>query len=185
MEERITIAGFGGQGVMAIGQLLTYAGMIENKEVSWLPSYGPEMRGGTANCSVVIASQDVGSPVVTDATSAIVMNKPSLDKFESTIVKGGKLFINSSLIERKAERDDIDVYYIPANKIADELGNMRVANMVILGAYLRATNVVSIDSILEGFTKVFGEKKANLIPINKQALEKGAEIIEEQMTATV
>ncbi len=184
MEERIIIAGFGGQGVMAIGQLLTYAGMIEGKHVSWLPSYGPEMRGGTANCNVVISSDDVGSPVVIDSTSAIIMNKPSLDKFENSVVKGGKLFINSSLIDRKSERDDIDVYYVPCNEIADKLGNSRVANMVMLGAYLEATKIVSIDSVLQGFTKVFGERKAHLIPINKEALEKGAEAIREQIGVT-
>src|SRR5690554_2587179 len=107
MEERIVVAGFGGQGVMAIGQLLTYSGMIEDKRVSWLPSYGPEMRGGTANCSVIIADEAVGSPVVVDPTSAIVMNLPSLDKFEPTVVPGGKLFVNSSLIDKKSTREDI------------------------------------------------------------------------------
>lgn len=185
MEERITIAGFGGQGVMAIGQLLTYAGMLENKNVSWLPSYGPEMRGGTANCSVVISSEAVGSPVVVNATSAIIMNKPSMDKFEPTIVEGGKLFVNSSLVDRKSNRDDIEVYYIPANEIANELGNMKVANMVMLGAYIEVTKMVSIESILEGFTKVFGEDKAHLIPLNKEALEKGAESVRNRIAATV
>ena len=184
MEERIIIAGFGGQGVMAMGQLLTYAGMIEGKQVSWLPSYGPEMRGGTANCNVVISSDDVGSPVVLDANTAIIMNKPSLDKFENSVVKGGKLFINSSLIDRKSERDDIEVYYVPCNEIADELGNARVANMVMLGAYLEATKVVSVDSVLAGFTKVFGEGKAHLLPINKEAIEKGAEAIRKQAGVT-
>lgn len=182
MEERITVAGFGGQGVMAIGQLLTYAGMIEDKNVSWLPSYGPEMRGGTANCSVVVSDEAVGSPVVVNATTAMVMNKPSLDKFEPAIVKGGKLFINSSLIDRKSTRDDIDVYYVPANEIANELGNMKVANMVMLGAYIEVSKIVSIESILKGFTKVFGEKKADLIPLNKKALEKGAEAVRQQIT---
>ena len=183
MEERITIAGFGGQGVMAIGQLLTYAGMLENKNVSWLPSYGPEMRGGTANCSVVISSEAVGSPVVVNATSAIIMNKPSMDKFEPTIVEGGKLFVNSSLVDRKSNRDDIEVYYIPANEIANELGNMKVANMVMLGAYIEVTKIVSLESILKGFTKVFGEDKAHLLPLNKEALEKGAEAVREQIKA--
>ncbi|MCF6464638.1 2-oxoacid:acceptor oxidoreductase family protein [Clostridium sp. Cult2] len=185
MEERIIIAGFGGQGVMAIGQLLTYAGMIEGKYVSWLPSYGPEMRGGTANCGVIVSSEPVGSPVVVNSTTAIVMNKPSLDKFEPTVDKGGKLFINSSLIEQKSKREDIEVFYIPANEIADELGNMRVANMVMLGAYLEATKTVDIESILKGFTKVFGENRAHLIPINKEALEKGAEVARKQMKAMV
>lgn len=178
MEERIVIAGFGGQGVMALGQLLTYSGMIEDKKVSWLPSYGPEMRGGTANCNVIISDEAVGSPVVVEATSAIVMNRPSLDKFEESVVPGGKLFINSSLIDKKATRDDIDVYYVPANEIADKIGNPRVANMVMLGAYLEATKAVEVDSILsKAFTAVFGEKRANLLPINKEAMEKGAEVV--------
>ena len=181
MEERIVIAGFGGQGVMALGQLLTYSGMIEDKNVSWLPSYGPEMRGGTANCNVVISSDPVGSPVVVEATSAIVMNRPSLDKFESTIVSGGRLFINSSLIDRKCTREDIEVYYIPANEMANDLGNARIANMVMLGAFLEATNTVSVDTILnQAFTAVFGENKAHLKPINKDALEKGAELVRNQ-----
>ena len=185
MEERITIAGFGGQGVMAIGQLLTYAGMIEDKHVSWLPSYGPEMRGGTANCSVIVSNEAVGSPIVVNSTTAIVMNRPSLDKFEGTVIKGGNLIINSSLIDKKAKRDDIEVYYIPANEIADAIGNSRVANMVMLGAYLEVTKTVELESILEGFTKVFGEKRAHLLPINKEALEKGAEIAKKQMKAMV
>ncbi|NLW21741.1 MAG: 2-oxoacid:ferredoxin oxidoreductase subunit gamma [Tissierellia bacterium] len=185
MEERIIIAGFGGQGVMAIGQILTYAGMIENRHVSWLPSYGPEMRGGTANCGVIISDEPVGSPVVVNATAAIVMNKPSLDKFEPTVEKGGKLFINSSLIDQKSQREDIEVYYIPANEVANELGNARVANMVMLGAYLEVTKIVDLESIIEGFKKVFGEKGDKLLPINKEALKKGAEVVREQMKAMV
>ncbi len=181
MEDRVVMAGFGGQGVMAIGQLLTYAGMIENKNVSWLPSYGPEMRGGTANCSVIVSSEPVGSPVVTTATGAVVMNKPSLDKFEAEIKAGGNIFVNSSLIDAKVEREDINAYYIPANEAADELGNARVANMVMLGGYIEATKTVELESILKGFTKVFGEHRAHLLPINEKALRKGAEIVREQM----
>ena len=183
MEERLIIAGFGGQGVMAMGQLLTYAGMIEDKNVSWLPSYGPEMRGGTANCSVILSDEPVGSPVVTDSTASIVLNKPSLDKFENSVVSGGKLFINSSLIDKKSVRNDIDVYYIPANEMAIELGNDKVANMVMLGAFLEATKLVDIESILKAFTKVFGENKAHLVPLNKEALEKGAETIRNRCNA--
>lgn len=185
MEEKLIIAGFGGQGVMAMGQLLTYSGMIEDKNVSWLPSYGPEMRGGTANCSVILSDEPVGSPVVTDSTASIVLNKPSLDKFENSVVPGGKLFINSSLIDKKSVRNDIDVYYIPANEIAMELGNDKVANMVMLGAFLEATKLVDIESILKAFTKVFGENKAHLVPLNKEALEKGAKTIRNQIKATV
>lgn len=181
MEERIVIAGFGGQGVMALGQLITYSGMIEDKKVSWLPSYGPEMRGGTANCSVIVSDEAVGSPVVIESTAAIVMNRPSLDKFEDLVVEGGNLLINTSLIERKSDREDINVYYIPANEIANELGNPRVANMVMLGAFLEATKVVSVESVMDqAFTAVFGENRAHLKPINQEALDKGAELVREQ-----
>src|SRR5690554_2087593 len=121
MEERLIIAGFGGQGVMSMGQLLTYSGMIENKNVSWLPSYGPEMRGGTANCNVIVSDGLIGSPVVTEATTAIVMNKPSLDKFEEDVVEDGNILINSSLIDKKTNRTDVKAYYVPANDIANEL----------------------------------------------------------------
>lgn len=177
MQERVIMAGFGGQGVMSMGQLLTYAGMIENKSVSWLPSYGPEMRGGTANCNVIVSDEPIGSPIVTEATTAVVMNRPSLDKFEGDVVTGGNLLVNSSLIDKKVERNDINAYYIPANDIAVELGNGKVANMVMLGAYLELTKAVKVESIVEALKKVFGEKKAHLIPINEKALAKGAEMV--------
>lgn len=172
--QEIVCAGFGGQGVMSMGQLLTYAGMIEEKNVSWLPSYGPEMRGGTANCGVVVSDNPVGSPIVTDSTAAIVMNLPSLFKFEKTLVKDGLLLVNSSLIDQKTSREDVKAYYIPANEIANELGNGKVANMVMLGAFLEITKTVKIESILAAFKKVFGPTKEHLIPLNKDALEKGA-----------
>lgn len=175
---RVICAGFGGQGVMSMGQLLTYAGMLEEKEVSWLPSYGPEMRGGTANCSVTISDMPVGSPVITDdATCAIVMNLPSLDKFENDVVAGGKVLVNSSLIEKKVQRTDVDAYYIPANEIALELGNPRVANMIMLGAYLELNKSVQVDSVLEAFKKVFGSSKEKFVPLNKEALIRGAEAV--------
>ncbi len=177
MQERVIMAGFGGQGVMSMGQLLTYAGMIEDKNVSWLPSYGPEMRGGTANCNVIVSSDPIGSPIITEATAAIVMNRPSLDKFEDDIVANGNLVINSSLINRKAEREDVNVYYVPANEIAVELGNSKVANMVMLGAYLELTKVVKTETIVEALKKVFGERKAHLLPLNEKALAKGAEAV--------
>ena len=177
MSEKIIIAGFGGQGVMAMGQLLTYSGMIEGKEVAWYPSYGPEMRGGTANCNVTISEEVVGSPVVVEATTALVLNGPSLDKFEGNVIPNGKLFINSSLITKKATRDDIDVYYIPANEIANELGNNRVANMVMLGAFIEAAKPVKVESVYEAFLEVFGSNRSHLLPINKEALERGAMVI--------
>ncbi|WZL72403.1 2-oxoacid:acceptor oxidoreductase family protein [Clostridiaceae bacterium 35-E11] len=172
--QEIICAGFGGQGVMSMGQLLTYSGMLEEKHVSWLPSYGPEMRGGTANCSVIVSDKPIGSPIVTDATSAIVMNLPSLLKFEKDVVKDGLLLVNSSLIEAKTTREDIKAYYIPANEIAGEIGNAKAANMVMLGAFLELTKIVEVESVLSAFKKVFGPSKEHLIPMNKEALEKGA-----------
>lgn len=178
LNERIICAGFGGQGVMLMGQLISYAGMLENKEVSWLPSYGPEMRGGTANCSVMVSERPIGSPVITDnATTAIVMNLPSLDKFESDIIPNGNIIINSSLIEKKAERTDLNVYYVPANELALELGNPKVANMVMLGAYIELTKSVAPESVMAALKKVFGESKAHLMKINEDAMAKGAEAI--------
>lgn len=178
MIEKVTMAGFGGQGVMAIGKLLAYAGMLEDKQVSWLPSYGPEMRGGTANCDVIVSDKLIGSPVLTDdATAVIVMNLPSMNKFESHLAKDGKLIVNRSLISKKATRDDIGVYYIDANEIAAEIGNPKAANMVMLGAFLELTGIVKPDSVLQAFTKVFGEDKAKFIPLNAKALEKGAEAV--------
>ena len=177
---RVICAGFGGQGVMSMGQLLTYAGMLEGKEVSWLPSYGPEMRGGTANCAVTVSDKPVGSPLITDdATCAIIMNLPSLEKFEKDVVPGGKILINSSLIDRKIERADVDVYYIPANEIAAELGNPKVANMIMLGSYLEVSETVEVDSVLEAFKKVFGPSKEKFVPLNKAALEKGGLAVKE------
>lgn len=177
MHEEVIMAGFGGQGVMSMGQLLAYAGMIEDKEVSWLPSYGPEMRGGTANCSVIVSDDAVASPVVTDATAAIIMNRPSLGKFEGSVIPGGALFINSSLVDERCDREDIDVYYIPANEVADEIGNSRIANMVMLGAYIKKTEIVSADSVLESLKEVLGPSKAHLIPVNEKALKRGATFI--------
>ena len=167
-------AGFGGQGVLLIGQLIAYAGMYEGRNVSWLPSYGPEMRGGTANCSVVVSDDPIASPVLSMADCVIAMNTPSLEKFEANVNPGGKLFINSSIIEKKATRTDIDVYYVPCNEIADQLGNPKVLNMAMLGAILEATNVVKVDSVLDALLYKLGEKKAKLIPLNRQAIEMGA-----------
>jgi len=178
MTHQIVIAGFGGQGIMTMGQLLAYAGMLEGKEVSWLPSYGPEMRGGTANCHVIITDEGaVGSPIVTDATAVIVMTRPSLAKFEPLTVPKGHLLINSSLISDKSKREDIEVLYVSANEIADEMGDTRVANMVMLGAYLAKTGAVAAKSIEGALKKAFGEKKADLIPLNMEALKRGADCV--------
>ncbi len=179
MTHEVIMAGFGGQGVMAMGKILVEAALREGKNVSWLPSYGPEMRGGTANCSVIVSEEPIGAPIVTEATAAIVMNKPSLDKFEADVVPGGMLFINSSLIDRKSTRNDIKVYYVPANDIADELGLSKIVrNIVMLGAYLKASGATKEDSIMEIITEIFSGKKAQVIPLNKEALVKGAACIE-------
>ncbi len=178
MEKKIIMAGFGGQGVMAMGQLTTYAGMIENKHVSWMPSYGPEMRGGSANCAVVVSDEPVGAPVISVATDAIVMNQPSYEKFSKMVEPGGNLFVNSDLVHPDNPRKDINIYEIPVNEIAIELGNPKVANMVMLGAFIKVTEIVKEDSILQAFTKVYGDKKKKLIPLNQKALEMGQAHIE-------
>jgi 2-oxoglutarate ferredoxin oxidoreductase subunit gamma len=176
MLEELIISGFGGQGVMVMGQLLSYAGLFEGKNVSWIPSYGPEMRGGTANCSVVISTDPIGSPIVSEPLSVIVMNKPSLDRFEPALRAGGVLVYNSSLIDRMPTRSDVRVIAVPANDMAAELGSGRVANMCALGAYLAATRVVSMDSIAESLKEVLPARRHNLIPLNIKALEAGAEL---------
>ena len=173
--EKILCAGFGGQGVMSLGQLLAYAGMIENKHVTWMPSYGPEMRGGTAYCNVMVSDTPVGSPIINnDATCAIVMNQPSLVKFENAVAPGGILLVNSSLTDSTVLREDVAVYYIPALDLATECGNGQASNMIMLGAYLAITPIVSIASVLEAFKKVFGKKAERLLPVNEKALRKGA-----------
>lgn len=174
MAHELIIAGFGGQGVMAMGKILAEAALKEGRNVSWLPSYGPEMRGGTANCNVIISDEPVGAPIVTEATAAIVMNRPSLDKFENDVIPGGALLINSSLIDKKATRDDIKVYYVPANDIANELGTGKIANMIMLGAYLAISGAAKEDTIMEIIAEIFSGKKASVIPLNKEALLRGA-----------
>jgi len=175
MQNDVVMAGFGGQGILLIGKMLAYAGMHEGKEVSWLPSYGPEMRGGTCNCTVVISDRPVGSPVIRSPRAVLAMNLPSLDKFEPDVRSGGLLLINTSLIERDAARDDVTVVKVPANEIANELGNPRAANMVALGAYLGATGAVSIEEVEEVIRETFSAKP-QLIELNLQALRRGVEL---------
>ncbi len=175
MQNDVVMAGFGGQGILLIGKMLAYAGMREGKEVSWLPSYGPEMRGGTANCTVVISDRPVGSPVIQSPNAVVAMNLPSLDKFEPDVRPGGLLLINSSLIEREAGREDLTVIRVPANEIAIELGNRRGANMVALGAYLGATEAVSVEGIVEVIRETFAAKPG-VIDVNITALHRGHEI---------
>ncbi len=175
--KEILISGFGGQGVMAIGTTLAEAGMSEGLNVSWLPSYGPEMRGGTANCGVVIADSEIISPIVLEPSELIAMNLPSLDKFEPAVKKGGTLFINTSIIERKAARDDIRAIYVPSMEIASEIGNMRVANMAMLGAFIEATKLLRYDTIVAMLKRMFTGPKSHLVALNEQALQRGASCV--------
>ncbi len=175
MQNDVIMAGFGGQGILLIGKMLAYAGMQEGKEVSWLPSYGPEMRGGTCNCTVVISDRPVGSPVIQSPRAVLAMNLPSLDKFEPDLRAGGLLLINSSLINRGAERDDVTAMLVPANEIANELGNPRGANMVALGAYLGATGAVSLEEVEAVVRETFAAKP-KVIDVNLEALKRGYEI---------
>ena len=175
MQSEVIMAGFGGQGILLIGKMLAYAGMHEGKEVSWLPSYGPEMRGGTCNCTVVVSDKPVGSPVIRSPRAVLAMNLPSLEKFEKDIRPGGLLLINSSLINRGSERGDLTVIEVPANEIATELGNPRGANMVALGAYLGATDAVSVDEVIAVIRETFAAKPG-VIDVNIEALQKGYEL---------
>lgn len=181
LSEKVICAGFGGQGVMSMGMLIAYAGMLEEKKVSWLPSYGVEMRGGTANCSVIVSDRLIGAPTIAkDATTAVVMNLPSLRKFELEVVKGGHLLVNSSLIDKKVQREDINAYYIPVNEIAMEIGSGKVANLVMLGAYLEITKTVRTESVTKALRKVFGPSKESFMPMNEEALKRGAQAVKGQ-----
>ncbi len=178
MEKRMIIAGFGGQGVLLIGQLIAYAGMLANKEVSWMPSYGPEMRGGSANCAVVVSDEPVASPKVEEADLVIAMNRPSMELFEKAIVPGGVLIYNSSLIDIKPARTDIQVFAVPCNDIANELGSLRSTNMVMLGAYAGVTGEYSVDTLMGALRHKLGPSKEKFMPANQKAIEAGMAAIQ-------
>ncbi len=173
MYTQILIAGFGGQGVLFAGKVLAYKGLTEEKQISWLPSYGPEMRGGTANCSVIVSDTPVGSPIVSVPDILIVMNLPSLDKYESAVTKGGCVFVDSTLIGRKVERTDITAHYIPATKMARELGIPTLANMIMIGKVIKETGVVSMDGLRDALAKTVSAKHQDLIDANLKAIEAG------------
>ena len=170
---QILIAGFGGQGVLFAGKFLAYKGMMEDLQVSWLPSYGPEMRGGTANCSIVLSDDPVGSPIITQPDVLVAMNLPSLLKFVDTVVPGGQIFIDSTLIDAKVERTDVSVFYIPATKMAKDAEIPSLANMIILGHLLENNPELSFDGTEEVVAKLVPPKKAALVELNKKALELG------------
>jgi len=170
---QILIAGFGGQGVLFAGKFLAYKGLVQDKNVSWLPSYGPEMRGGTANCSVILSDTPVGSPIITEPDILVAMNLPSLQKFVDSVVPGGKILVDSTLIDAKVERSDVEVFYIPATQMAKDAGFATLANMILAGKVLKQTDAVSFEGNKETLESFIPAKKANLIDINCKALQLG------------
>ena len=177
MREEIVIAGFGGQGIMFAGTLLAQGAMEEGLQVTFFPSYGAEMRGGTANCNLIISDEEIGSPVVTNSSAALMLNQPSLDKFEERMKGKGLLIINSSLADREVERKDLEIIKIPATEMAERLGNVKVANMIILGVYIEKSRIISLGSVIKSLPKVLGERKRDLLEVNQKALREGGGLI--------
>ena len=173
MTNQILLAGFGGQGILFSGKFLAYDGLLEEREVSWLPSYGPEMRGGTCNCSVILSDTKIGSPIVANPDILIAMNLPSLDRFESAAVPGAKIFVDSSLIDRKVARSDVEAYYIPATRIASDEGLSGLANMIMIGLMIKKTDIMPYENVERAMKKLVPAKKANLIELNIKAVELG------------
>ena len=178
MKEEIIIAGFGGQGVLSMGKILAYAGLMEGKEVSWMPSYGPEQRGGTANVTVIVSDERISSPVLSSYDTAIILNQPSMEKFESKVKPGGTIIFDGYGILRPPQRRDVSVWCIDAMDEANEMNNAKVFNMIVLGGLLKVSPVVSLESVLKGLKKTLPERHHHLIPMNEQALKRGAEIIQ-------
>lgn len=183
--EEIIIAGFGGQGVLSLGQMLSYSAMIENIETSWMPSYGPEMRGGTANCIVIISEKRISSPIVSKFDTAILLNQPSLDKFEKAVKPGGFIFYEESTVINPPTRTDITCIKIPAIEEAAKLNKKQVANMIMLGAFLEAKQIVKIETIIDALKKVLPERHHHTIPVNEKALLRGKELAASFLQQTV
>ncbi len=173
VHHEVIIAGFGGQGILSGGRLIAYAGMLEDKNVSWLPSYGPEMRGGTANVSVIVSEESVGSPILNTATALLIMNKPSLEKFEKMVVKGGVIITDSTLIDKRPSRTDVEIIEIPATQMASDMGNLTYANIILIGKLIAKTGIISKESFETALKKVLPEKKHYMIPEEIKALEAG------------
>ena len=174
MYQGVIMAGFGGQGVISGGILMAYSGMVDGKHVTFFPAYGAEMRGGTANCSVVISSEEVASPVVAYPDSILVMNEPSLAKFEPSVRPGGLLFLNTSLVNSRTQRNDIETIEIPANDIAEKIGNIKCANMVMIGAFAAKTGALALDAVKESIPKVYKRANEKILEMNRKAIEQGA-----------
>ncbi len=177
MQTEIIISGFGGQGVLFTGQLLSYTAMDLNLEVTWFPSYGPEMRGGTANCTVIISDEEIGAPVVQNPAIAVAMNIPSLDKYEPVIKPGGLLVVNSSMIDRKVSRSDIQVLELPATQMAEALGNKKMTNMILLGALLKKLPVIPVEAVQKSLEAHLPERHKKLLELNLKALQAGADAV--------
>lgn len=177
MTEEIIIAGFGGQGILSMGKILAYSGIMQNKEVSWMPSYGPEMRGGTANVTVIISDERISSPIVNEYDTAIILNQQSMDKFEKTVKPGGTLIYDPNGITRHPTRTDINIYRVEATEEAARMGNTKIFNMIVLGGYIKIKSIVDLDNVIKGLEKSLPKRHHNLIPENKAALIKGMEII--------
>lgn len=175
MTTKFLFSGFGGQGILFSGKFIAYKGLTDDKQVSWLPSYGPEMRGGTASCGVIVSDEQVGSPIVSTPDVLVAMNLPSLDRYENAVAPGGMIFADSTLIERKVERDDVKVFYIPATALASENGFPTLANMIIVGKVLREIGDYDEESIEATLKKVISAKHANMLEVNKKAMKLGAE----------
>lgn len=178
MNEEIVIAGFGGQGVLSMGQVLSYAGVIEKKEVSWMPSYGPEMRGGTANCITIISDEEISSPIISTFDTVIALNQPSVDKFESAVKPGGLFIYDSTNIIHPPTRKDIDIVPIAASSEAVKMNNVKILNMIVLGAFLKKKPIIKLENIIAGLKKVLPERYHALLPLNEQAIKKGMELVE-------
>ncbi len=179
MKEEIIIAGFGGQGVLSMGKILAYGGIMQDQEVSWLPSYGPEMRGGTCNVSVVLSDKKISSPVLSKFDTAVILNQQSMDKFEKQVKSGGLLIYDTNGITRHPERKDIKICRIDAVEEAAKLGNAKAYNMVVLGAYLKMKPVVTMDNVIKGLKKSLPPRRHNLIPMNEQAITVGMNAVVE------
>lgn len=177
MYQGLIMSGFGGQGVISGGVLLAYAGMIDGKHVTFFPAYGAEMRGGTANCSVVISSEEIASPVVAFPDSVLVLNEPSLLRFEPRLKSGGVLYINTSLVASRSKRTDITSVEVPANEIAEKLGNIKCANMVMLGAYAQKSGALSLEALKKSLPKVYTKASEKVLEMNRQAIDRGAEVV--------
>ena len=183
MLQEIVIAGFGGQGVLTMGEILAYSGIMEDKEVSWFPAYGPEQRGGTANVTVIISDEPISSPVVNKYDVAIVLNQPSLDKFEEKLKPGGILIYDGYSVNNKPEREDINVYRVNAMEEATKMENTRVFNMIILGGLLKVSPMIEIENVMKGLKETLPERHHHLLPMNEKAILLGMEIVQQEQKA--